>query len=59
MCTELELFHNYCFAMALDVKQSLHINWQGVGLSVRGPFRVAIENTLFAMPETFIGKFNH
>ena len=59
MCAELELFHNYCFAVARAVKQSLNINWQGVGLSVHGPFWMAFENTLFAMPETFIGKFNH
>ncbi|KAK8017575.1 ClpP/crotonase [Apiospora rasikravindrae] len=29
----------------------------GVGLSIHAPFRVATENTLFAMPETTIGFF--
>ncbi|KAF9902309.1 hypothetical protein EC991_005049 [Linnemannia zychae] len=29
----------------------------GVGLSVHAPFRIATENTLFAMPETNIGVF--
>ncbi|NXA41947.1 HIBCH protein, partial [Eudromia elegans] len=29
----------------------------GVGLSVHGHFRVATEKTLFAMPETAIGKY--
>lgn len=29
----------------------------GVGLAVHAPFRVATENTVFAMPETKIGYF--
>lgn len=29
----------------------------GVGISVHAPFRVATENTIFAMPETKIGLF--
>lgn len=29
----------------------------GVGLSTHAPFRIATENTLFAMPETTIGFF--
>ena len=29
----------------------------GVGLSVHAPFRIATENTVFAMPETKIGYF--
>jgi 3-hydroxyisobutyryl-CoA hydrolase len=29
----------------------------GVGLSVHAPFRIATENTVFAMPETTIGFF--
>lgn len=29
----------------------------GVGLSVHAPFRIATENTIFAMPEVNIGYF--
>ena len=29
----------------------------GVGLSTHAPFRIATENTVFAMPETTIGFF--
>ncbi len=29
----------------------------GNGISVHGPFRVATENSIFAMPETAIGFF--
>ncbi len=29
----------------------------GVGLSIHSPFRIATENTLWAMPETSIGFF--
>lgn len=29
----------------------------GVGLSVHAPFRIATENTVFAMPEVAIGFF--
>lgn len=29
----------------------------GVGLSAHAPFRIATENTVFAMPETTIGFF--
>jgi 3-hydroxyisobutyryl-CoA hydrolase len=29
----------------------------GAGLSINTPFRIATENTMFAMPETIIGLF--
>lgn len=29
----------------------------GIGISVHAPFRIATENTVFAMPETAIGLF--
>lgn len=34
-----------------------HVVGGGVGLAANAPFRIATENTLFAMPETKIGYF--
>lgn len=45
----------HSFITGLIIAPSL-LHQQGVGVSVHGQFRVATEKTLFAMPETAIGK---
>eukprot|EP01038_Epipyxis_sp_PR26KG_P013447 gene13447-18031_t len=55
-----EYIMNYLLGVSIAPQVSLWdgiVMGGGVGLSVFGEFRVATENTLFAMPETAIGIF--